>query len=103
MSTGECLNDLGPLWQRWRLRIVVGVCQELVRARGGSDELDGACCLNREIDPLVVYEELMEGSDPHWGHYIVYVYWLHDTYGLDRTRVLRTIEIVHPHHVFGTF
>ena len=73
---------------------MVWVCRELVRAWGGSDESDG--CFDREIDPLVVYE----GPDPHWGRYIVYVYWLHDTYSLDLTRrVLRTLEIVHPHHV----
>ena len=104
MSTGECIvrcvSALVLLWQHWRLRNVVWVCRELVRAWGGSTELDGGCCFDREIDPLVVYEELMEGPDPHWGRYVVYVHWLRDTYGLDCTRrVLRTLEIVHPHHV----
>ena len=43
---------------------MVWVCRELVRAWGGSTELDGAYSFDREIDPLLVFEELMEGPDP---------------------------------------
>ena len=75
-----------------------GMGMPVIRAWNGSTKWDG--CFDPEIDPLVVYEELMKDPQPHCGRYVVYVHWLHDTYGLDRPRgIVRTLEIGHPHHV----
>ena len=99
-SQAMCSWSWGPWWQRWRTSIAVWVCRELVREWGGSSELDGACCLDQEVDPLLVFQELMDGPGPHWGRYVVYVRWLHDTYGPDRAgRVLQTLQIRNPHHI----
>ena len=103
MTTGECIRQClraiwwwylaswDPWWQNLQLRTVLWVCRELVRT---------GTFLDQQVDPIVVCEDTMERPGNRCSCYVVYVSWMHDTYGPDRaSHILRTLEIRHPHHV----
>ena len=89
--------DWGGLWGAIKARLIVSMCGDLSKTVSDSADFPFSDRVMREIQPMLIFQELSSEPNFHWGHYVAFVDWVKNTHGSQRAR--KIVELLQKENV----